>query len=103
MKPSSTDLRLVERIIEKDRTALETLYNRYERLLYRAAFMTSGSEQKAEAAVADLFMEIWTFPHAFLVQGDMRFSSMFLNKCLDKCKPAAQVAAIPVTAHCHFN
>ncbi|WP_214733911.1 RNA polymerase sigma factor [Exiguobacterium sp. s154] len=53
------DERLVDQIRLKNRQALEHLYARYESLLYRYALHLNNHPASVEAAMTDLFCQIW--------------------------------------------
>ncbi|WP_215142961.1 hypothetical protein [Exiguobacterium qingdaonense] len=53
------DERLIDQIRQKNRHALEKLYSRYEKLLYRYALHLNDDPATAEAAMTDLFCLIW--------------------------------------------
>ncbi|RDY69076.1 RNA polymerase sigma factor [Halobacillus sp. SY10] len=54
-----TDYELYEQIRNKDKTALETLYNRYEKLLYSFAYRMMKDQQAAEEVMQDVFIKLW--------------------------------------------
>ncbi|WP_173915350.1 RNA polymerase sigma factor [Halobacillus sp. Marseille-Q1614] len=54
-----TDLELYEQICNKDREALELLYNRYEKLLYSFAHRLLKDQQAAEEVMQDVFIKLW--------------------------------------------
>ncbi|MFC0189362.1 RNA polymerase sigma factor [Fictibacillus aquaticus] len=85
MDYQNLDEQLLQRIHRKDRNALELLYNRYERLLFHAAYRMTLDEAKAEEILKELFTELWTFPHSFNPSGKERFSAKFLKKCMERC------------------
>ncbi|WP_371933331.1 RNA polymerase sigma factor [Halobacillus litoralis] len=54
-----TDYELYEQIRNKDKAALETLYNRYEKLLYSFAYRMMKDQQAAEEVMQDVFIKLW--------------------------------------------
>ncbi|SFL89562.1 MULTISPECIES: RNA polymerase sigma factor [Salibacterium] len=54
-----TDKELYDRIRERDREALEMLYDRYERLLYSFAFRMTNDSQASEEVMQDVFLKLW--------------------------------------------
>ncbi|WP_226582683.1 RNA polymerase sigma factor [Halobacillus litoralis] len=54
-----TDLELYELIKTKDKSALETLYSRYEKLLYSFAYRMTNDKQAAEEVMQDVFVKLW--------------------------------------------
>jgi RNA polymerase sigma factor (sigma-70 family) len=59
MSQEILDTELVSRITNKDSTALEQLYDRYERPMYYFAYRILHDQMMAEEAVQELFMRIW--------------------------------------------
>ncbi|MYL28787.1 sigma-70 family RNA polymerase sigma factor [Halobacillus halophilus] len=75
-----TDMDLYERIREKDKEALEVLYDRYEKLLYSFAFRMMKDSQAAEEVMQDVFMKLWRGKGAGqYVSGRGKFSSWLLT------------------------
>jgi RNA polymerase sigma factor (sigma-70 family) len=56
-EPLDTDL--ISRIANKDSTALEQLYTRYERPMYYFSYRILHDQMLAEEAVQELFLRIW--------------------------------------------
>jgi RNA polymerase sigma factor (sigma-70 family) len=54
------NLALIDRIIQKDRQALSSLYDRYARVIYSVAYRSLGSVEESEEVVMDVFAKIWT-------------------------------------------
>src|SRR5258707_5527343 len=54
-----TDASLMERILQRDATALETLYDRYARPVYSLVLRISQQPASAEEIVQDVFMQLW--------------------------------------------
>ena len=50
---------LLDRIIQKDRSALSALYDRYARIIYSVAHRSLGSAEESEEVVIDVFAKIW--------------------------------------------
>jgi RNA polymerase sigma-70 factor (ECF subfamily) len=53
------DSALMERILQRDPQALETLYDRYARPLYSLALRISQQPTTAEEIVQDVFLQLW--------------------------------------------
>ncbi|MGP1909806.1 RNA polymerase sigma factor [Metabacillus sp. JX24] len=53
------DAILYERILRKDKDALEAMYDRYEKLLYSFAFRITHDHTLAEEVLQDVFMKLW--------------------------------------------
>ena len=54
-----TDAALMERILQRDASALETLYDRYGRPVYSLALRISQQPASAEEIVQDVFLQLW--------------------------------------------
>ncbi len=54
-----TDVVLIRRILQRDETALATLYDRYARLVYSVAMRVLGESGAAEEVVQDIFYQLW--------------------------------------------
>lgn len=54
-----TDHELYERLIIKDRSALELLYDRYERILYALTLKLTTRHDLAESALSEVFKYLW--------------------------------------------
>lgn len=54
-----TDASLMERILQRDSAALETLYDRYSRPVYSLVLRISQQPGSAEEIVQDVFLQIW--------------------------------------------
>ncbi|WP_347860834.1 sigma-70 family RNA polymerase sigma factor [Salimicrobium sp. PL1-032A] len=57
---SIQDEELYRRILEKDKDALETLYDKYEKLLFSFSYKMTGNHGLSEEVVQDVFMKLWT-------------------------------------------
>lgn len=73
-----SDNDLYERIRERDREALELLYDRYERLLYSFAYRMTKDQQIAEEIMQDVFMKIWQGKGSAVYQKDKGSLSSWL-------------------------
>jgi RNA polymerase sigma-70 factor, ECF subfamily len=54
-----TDAALMERILQRDSSALEILYDRYGRPVYSLALRISQQHSSAEEIVQDVFLQLW--------------------------------------------
>jgi RNA polymerase sigma-70 factor, ECF subfamily len=54
-----TDAALMERILQQDSTALETLYDRYGRPVYSLVLRIAQNPASAEEIVQDIFLQLW--------------------------------------------
>ncbi|MDK8193031.1 sigma-70 family RNA polymerase sigma factor [Paenibacillus sp. UMB7766-LJ446] len=59
MTESIEDSRLMRQIAERDASALELLYVRYERAVYSFAYRIVGDPMTAEETVQELFLRVW--------------------------------------------
>ncbi len=54
-----TDVVLIRRVVQRDETALATLYDRYSRLVYSVAKRVVIDPSIAEEVVQDIFYQLW--------------------------------------------
>ncbi|UTI85862.1 sigma-70 family RNA polymerase sigma factor [Mammaliicoccus sciuri] len=54
-----SDIDLYDKIVSKDTNSLETLYDRYESLLYSFIYKITQDKQSSEEVLQDVFMKIW--------------------------------------------
>ncbi|MCC5891687.1 sigma-70 family RNA polymerase sigma factor [Exiguobacterium sp.] len=54
-----TDYELYERVRQKDKQALEILYDRYERILYAFMMQLTKDRDLAEEAMQEVFIKLW--------------------------------------------
>jgi len=54
-----TDASLMERVLQRDSQALETLYDRYARPVYSLVLRISQQPASAEEIVQDVFLQLW--------------------------------------------
>ncbi|PSC77290.1 RNA polymerase subunit sigma, partial [Mammaliicoccus sciuri] len=54
-----SDIELYDKIVSKDTDSLETLYDRYESLLYSFIYKITQDKQSSEEVLQDVFMKIW--------------------------------------------
>ena len=55
----STDTMLYTRIKEKDKAALEMLYDRYEKILFSFLYKMTQDKELAEEALQEVFLKLW--------------------------------------------
>lgn len=53
------DIDLYDKIVSRDTNSLETLYDRYESLLYSFIYKITQDKQSSEEVLQDVFMKIW--------------------------------------------
>ena len=73
-----TDAQLYVRLRAKDQSALEELYDRYERLVYSFAYRMTQNAQMAEDTVQEVFIKLWK-EHAPYTEDKGKFSSWLLT------------------------
>ncbi|MFO0825495.1 MAG: RNA polymerase sigma factor [Gemmataceae bacterium] len=92
-----TDAVLLERIAAGDRTALDSLFNRYRSIAYRVAYRLLGQEADALDAVQDAFVKLLTKLDRF--RGHSSFKTWLLrivsNSALDVGRQRKRDARIP--------
>ncbi|OCT12989.1 RNA polymerase subunit sigma-24 [Paenibacillus pectinilyticus] len=59
MNEIADDRQLMQSIVQKDASALEKLYDRYEQVIYNFAFRIVKDSMAAEEVMQELFMRIW--------------------------------------------
>ncbi len=48
-----------------DVSTFETLFRRYEKLVYRTAYLITGSKEAAEDALQEVFVSVWRFRNTY--------------------------------------
>jgi RNA polymerase sigma-70 factor (ECF subfamily) len=78
---------LIEKWQQGDVGAFETLFQQYNRLVFRTAFLITGSKEEAEDVLQEVFISMWKFRKTF----DPRKGKLTtwlhritLNQCLKK-------------------
>jgi RNA polymerase sigma factor (sigma-70 family) len=56
---------LTEKWQHGDVNAFETLFRQYERLVFRTAFLITGSKEAAEDALQEVFISVWKSRHTY--------------------------------------
>jgi RNA polymerase sigma-70 factor (ECF subfamily) len=62
LSPTPDDSHLLKRVGEKDTTAMELFYKRYETMVYRFAFKKLNNEFEAAEIVNTVMLEVWNRP-----------------------------------------
>jgi RNA polymerase sigma-70 factor (ECF subfamily) len=57
---SCADVQLIQRMVERDQTALGELYDRYGRLLFSLIQRILGDRSEAEEVLQEVFVQAWT-------------------------------------------
>ena len=56
---------MMEKWQHGDVSAFETLYRQYERLVFRTAYLITGSKEAAEDALQEVFVSVWKSRHTY--------------------------------------
>jgi RNA polymerase sigma factor (sigma-70 family) len=56
---------LIEKWQHGDVNAFETLYRQYDKLVYRTAYLITGSKEAAEDALQEVFISVWRSRHTY--------------------------------------
>ena len=56
---------LIEKWQRGDMSAFETLYRQYEKLVFRTAYLITGSREAAEDALQEVFVSVWKSRHTY--------------------------------------
>jgi RNA polymerase sigma-70 factor, ECF subfamily len=81
-----TDIELIQRIINRDSKALESLYDRYSPVLYTLVKRIVSDKEKSEEILADIFVIIWQKSSMFDINTGNLYSwliNLTRNKALD--------------------
>jgi RNA polymerase sigma-70 factor, ECF subfamily len=81
-----TDAALMERVQQRDSSALETLYDRYGRPVYSLVLRISQQPASAEEIVQDVFLQLWRSAERFQIsRGPLEpwLFTMARNRALD--------------------
>jgi RNA polymerase sigma-70 factor, ECF subfamily len=81
-----TDIDLIQRIINRDSKALESLYDRYSPVLYTLVNRIVSDKEKSEEILADIFVIIWQKSSMFDINTGNLYSwliNITRNKALD--------------------
>jgi RNA polymerase sigma-70 factor (ECF subfamily) len=62
---SASDERLLQRVADGDRMAMQTLYTRHHLRVYRFALRQVGNEAVAEDVTSDVFIDVWRQANTF--------------------------------------
>ncbi len=61
MQPNQPDdLKLIEKITDKDKKAFEQLYNKYSQTIYNLAYRIFNNKEEASEATQDIFLQVWS-------------------------------------------
>lgn len=86
MDTELTDIDLIQRIINRDSKALESLYDRYSPVLYTLVNRIVSDKEKSEEILADIFVIIWQKSSMFDINTGNLYSwliNITRNKALD--------------------
>ncbi|WP_226670123.1 RNA polymerase sigma factor [Metabacillus litoralis] len=83
------DASLYSKAMNKDRMAFETLYDRYEKLLYSFAYRLTNDPSLTEEVIQDVFLKLWNGTNVY-EENKGKFSSWLLtvtrNKAIDEIR-----------------
>ncbi|ANU20607.1 hypothetical protein BBI15_10450 [Planococcus plakortidis] len=74
----TTDGQLLERLKFRDRTALESIYDEYYLLLWKACYRKFNDQAECERVLTEVFRQLWECPQQF--SGDRRLV-FYLIEC----------------------
>ena len=89
METQTTDKELIERVVNKDSKALETLYDKYSPILFTLIKRIIGDKEKAENILADIFVIIWQKCNLYNLSTNNLYTWLILltrNKSIDVLK-----------------
>ncbi|KIL52786.1 RNA polymerase sigma factor [Jeotgalibacillus campisalis] len=72
------DMDLYDRMVTGDQKAFESLYTKYEKLIYSFAYRMTQNHSAAEEVVQEVFLKLWK-QHAQYIEGKGKFSSWLLT------------------------
>lgn len=75
----TTDEQLIIRLSNQDRSSLEEIYNRYEKLLWNIVSKTTTETGICEQVITQVFQELWNNPQSF--NNGRKLSSMLIERC----------------------
>lgn len=78
------DEHLMKALLQRDKEALEELYDRYHLLLWKIASEAESDHRICEQLVTQVFKQVWTKPHDFM--GDKRLALLLIECCRAKLK-----------------
>lgn len=76
------DQQLLERIMSKDKYALELLVDRYQLLLWKICWKEQADPVICERFVTQVFQQLWNRPEEFT--GEKRFTLLLVTYCKEK-------------------
>ena len=56
---------LLEQLQSGDAAAFESLFNRYEKLVYKTAYLITGDREEAKDVMQEVFVAVWKWRHTF--------------------------------------
>lgn len=65
IQTSDSDLEVMQRIVQRDATALRVLYDRYGRIAFALAYRVTGEAAAAEEVVQDAYVAVWSRADSF--------------------------------------
>jgi RNA polymerase sigma-70 factor (ECF subfamily) len=82
---TESDQALIERIRGRDESAMATLYDKYNRLVYTVSLRVLGEPQAAEDLQQEVFMRVWRKPDMQVSENGMAawFAVVARNRSID--------------------
>jgi RNA polymerase sigma-70 factor, ECF subfamily len=105
----ASDAALIERIVQRDQTALATLYDRYAGMLSSVLIRILRDTQAAEEILQDIFFQLWSAPSRFdAARGSLPAWLMVIarNRAISQLRrhnPAAGEPLLETTVVSTFN
>ena len=87
-----TDERLIKALLQRDKRALEELYDRYHLLLWKIVAEAESDQQICEQLVTQVFKQAWQKPKEFL--GEKRLALLLIECCRAKMKELPRKKAV---------
>lgn len=78
---------LIEKWQSGDMSAFEALFQQYQRLVFKTAYLMSGSREEAEDVLQDVFVTVWKSSHTFNpAKGKLTtwLHRITVNQCMSK-------------------
>ena len=88
-RPHNDERQLLERIIQRDQTALAELYDCYAQILYSFVFKVLGVAEESEEVVLDVLTQVWTIADQYDPQRGKLDTWLFMlarSRALDRLR-----------------
>ncbi|KIL47127.1 RNA polymerase sigma factor [Jeotgalibacillus campisalis] len=91
------DIELYQQVLQRDKNALESLYDRYQKLIYSFSYRMTKDTTLAEEVVQEVFIKLWN-SHSSYSEEKGKFSSWLLtmtrNTALDHLRKQSSKPAV---------